>query len=431
MIPISDSADLRPAAFHRRSMTSTGTSHRGRVRASNQDAFLEHPELGLWAVADGMGGLASGERASRAVVDGLARLEPGEGLVGRVEVCIAQVNDELRSEAAMSDGGKTMGSTVVVLLADGRNFTCLWAGDSRLYRWRRGTLQQLTRDHTPMQDLLDAGLAPNSYRGLDHIINRAVGTEAVCRLDRIDGTIEPGDLFLLCTDGLSKAIDASQIGSLLGSDIPSRAVQHLIGAALLAGGPDNVTTVIVGEAAAGSVDTSGPADRTIVTDCGLQVPIEPSVDGVPAHQDRATPPRRPLGEWVAWLGMLLALLLGLLSIGLQKTELRLQFAAVDPASMAVAPILDDLSDIEGRMAMDAFAEGFLLIGTLLGLVGRRTPLLALTGAAAIVIGLAAAVVAITDLGDPTVLTDRISLPILPLPVSQLFDTIFRALHPWS
>jgi serine/threonine protein phosphatase PrpC len=414
------------------------------VRTNNQDAFLEYPELSLWAVADGMGGLASGELASRAVVEALARLEPGEGLADRVDAALARVNDDLRWQAEMSEGGRMMGSTVVVLLIEERSFVCLWAGDSRLYRWRNGLLQQLTSDHTPIQELLDAGLvrpgqAPN--RALDHMISRAVGTELVCKLDRIEGAIEPDDIFLLCTDGLSKVIDEATIGVLLGADTPVRAVQHLIEAALLAGGPDNVTALIVAvEEPAPVMEfrlpdrldgedtlTSHPGDRAGprgAAEASVAVPaVSESVLAEPEMTNRHGRPAaapRTVGERVAWFGILLALVVGLLGIGLQKTELRLQFVATIPG--VEDPDMTALADVERRLVLVVAAECLLIAAALLGRAGRRWPRLAHVGTVALVTGVGAAIVGLTDLGNLNFLPTPIRLPALPLPVSWLVET---------
>jgi len=238
-------------------LTSAGASHRGCHRTDNQDAFLERHDIGLWAVADGMGGLAHGARASQAIVQALTGLKPGAGLADRVGACLAKVNDDLHWDATMTDGGRMMGSTVVILLVTGDRFLCLWAGDSRLYRWRRGSLLRVTSDHTPIQGLLDAGLVRDeqALRGLDHVVTRAVGTQVGLDLDRIEGVMETGDIYLLCTDGLSKVVDEGAIASLLVSDGPARAVDRLIAAALAAGGPDNVTALVVSEPAPVPVET--------------------------------------------------------------------------------------------------------------------------------------------------------------------------------
>jgi hypothetical protein len=340
-----------------------------------------------------------------------------------------------------------MGSTVVVLLVDGPAFICLWAGDSRIYRWRNGSLQQLTSDHTPIQGLLDAGLVPTdhaSYKGLDHMVNRAVGTEVTFKLDRIDGVIQPGDAFLLCSDGLSKVIDEAAIATLMGSDIPARAVQHLIEAALLAGGPDNVTAVIVGEhGPVVPVEDTWEVERPVAVEAALRAPTDRSSgrrDPLLAQDPAAGPgrgrappaagpaPRWRPGEKLAWLAVVLALLVGILGIGVQKTELLLQLAASDPGSVDAAPVLDDLSDIEARLTLIVLAEGLFLAAVLLGLGARRLPSLSYAGAAVILVGVAAAIVGVSDLGDAAALTAHVRLPTLPLPLSHFIDNLSVEMH---
>ena len=131
----------------------------GLVRSRNEDAYLALPERGLWAVADGMGGHAFGDLASRAVVDALAGLAAPASMAGFINAARArlnEVNDALRGEAR-ARSVPVMGSTVVVLLACGRETACLWAGDSRIYLVRGGRLQQLTRDHSQAEELRACG----------------------------------------------------------------------------------------------------------------------------------------------------------------------------------------------------------------------------------------------------------------------------------
>lgn len=134
---------------------SASCSHVGRVRRINEDAMLDQPERGLWAVADGMGGHTLGDVASRMVVDALAHLP--QTSTDAIRACLAEVNRRLMTEAAMRDV-QVIGSTAVVLLASGSHCSCLWAGDSRIYRYRDGVLQQLTRDHSHVEELVARGL---------------------------------------------------------------------------------------------------------------------------------------------------------------------------------------------------------------------------------------------------------------------------------
>ena len=216
----------------------------GRVRRINQDAFVERPEIGLWAVADGMGGHADGEVASRMVCDALADLVPGSTLettAGDVRERLGAVNAHLLRTAAQSLLADVCGSTVVVLLVRGSRMAVLWAGDSRVYRARAGRLQQLTSDHSA-----PAGPAG---RAESNGVTRAVGAEAALRIDVVDGDVLPGDRFLLCSDGLTRTVSDAQIQqSLAGGDVRA-IVEGMVAASLAAGAPDNVT-VVVAEAVA-------------------------------------------------------------------------------------------------------------------------------------------------------------------------------------
>ena len=229
---------------------SAGGTHRGNIRPMNQDAFLNRPDIGLWAVADGMGGHASGERASAVVVEQLSRLPPPRFLgrsVRQVECLIAEANRRLVDEAE-AGGEAVIGTTVVVLLAVGHACALLWVGDSRIYRLRAGLLQQLTTDHTEVQRMVARGelsaeqAAVHPYAG---VLSRAVGAEDDLRIDRLIDTWRDGDRYLLCSDGLTKELGQDQITRLSGKGNAAEASQQLIELACDAGGRDNVTVVIV------------------------------------------------------------------------------------------------------------------------------------------------------------------------------------------
>ncbi|MDD3446545.1 MAG: protein phosphatase 2C domain-containing protein [Zavarzinia sp.] len=227
---------------------STGATNVGRKRTLNEDALLVRPEAGIWAVCDGVGGHDAGEVASQAVVDALAAIAPVDSagaLLARVRGAITEVNGELRRQAG---AGKTIATTATVLLAYGEHFACLWAGDSRCYRRRGGALQQITRDHSLVQDMLDKGMitpaeAENHPRG--NIVTRAVGAADELLLDKVNDRIQADDLFLLCSDGLNKVVPESEINHILSSYALDVAADRLIAAALAGGAPDNVTVVLV------------------------------------------------------------------------------------------------------------------------------------------------------------------------------------------
>jgi protein phosphatase/serine/threonine-protein phosphatase Stp1 len=224
----------------------------GAVRKHNEDNLLARPDLGLWAVADGAGGHASGELASGMIVQALSRLPPNLGageLLSRIRTSIAEVHAALREEAERRGGNTMIASTFVGLMIRDRHFACLWAGDSRAYLLRDGKLQQITRDHSLVQELVDAGaLRPEDAERHPHanVITRAVGAEdETLELDKVIGQTQPGDRFLLCSDGLSKTLSEEEIHHLLGAPDGVPPTELLIHAALAHRVSDNVTAVVI------------------------------------------------------------------------------------------------------------------------------------------------------------------------------------------
>lgn len=224
---------------------SASCSHVGRVRRINEDALLDQPERGLWAVADGMGGHTLGDVASRMVVDALSHLPDANA--DDIRTCLADVNRRLMKEAAMRDV-QLIGSTAAVLLARGSRCGCIWAGDSRIYRYRDGMLQQLTRDHSHVEELVARGLlspAEASRHPGHNLITRAVGVADLLELEESEADVRDGDMFVLCSDGLSNEVDAQQMAALLARHDCRLAAQDLVDEALQHGGRDNVTVVVV------------------------------------------------------------------------------------------------------------------------------------------------------------------------------------------
>jgi serine/threonine protein phosphatase PrpC len=232
-------------------IVSAAATHVGNVRKHNEDAYLCRPEIGLWVVADGMGGHQAGDFASHAIIQSLEEMEdPLDGVqfISGVRQRLAEVNDQLLAEAASRGNGAVIGSTVVALLTFGSYFACVWAGDSRLYRLRDGAFLQMNRDHSQVQEMVDAGLlAPELAEDhpLGNVITRAVGVHETLELDKVTDQLIPGDLFLLCSDGLSKTADGSDILRILTETELADAPERLIEAALAAGGNDNVTVIMV------------------------------------------------------------------------------------------------------------------------------------------------------------------------------------------
>ncbi len=224
---------------------SAACSDVGLGRAINEDAYLEQPEKGLWAIADGMGGYSCGDFASRMVVEALGRLDLSGSaleLAAAAQQCLQEVNRQLRVEAATRDV-RIIGSTVVVLLACERHCRYLWAGDSRLYLYRDGRLKQLTRDHNQIELFKSQGHRPPESAARN-VITRAVGAVDTLSLDQGTVTVMDGDIFLLCSDGLSNTLGAHEICSALLSGNCRQASETLIEIALKRGGRDNISAVV-------------------------------------------------------------------------------------------------------------------------------------------------------------------------------------------
>src|SRR5215469_2558638 len=224
---------------------SVARSHVGCRRKTNEDAILSLPDRGLWAVADGMGGHDRGEVASALVVELLDASSHGETFSARVaatENAIKDANGRLLKMAGR-DSLRTIGTTIVALVSDGTSFVCLWAGDSRAYLARNGKLSQLSRDHSLVQELVEAGEI-SAADALNHpnanVITRAVGSEPTLELDRKDGTVASGDTFLLASDGLTRLLSEAEILSGLNAKDAAAQADQLLDVCLKRGAPDNV-----------------------------------------------------------------------------------------------------------------------------------------------------------------------------------------------
>lgn len=229
---------------------SAARSHVGLVREINEDSFLDQPARGLWAVADGMGGHALGDVASRMVIDSLNGLQPHSSLrqfAAAVRLRLQEVNLQLNEEAARRDV-LIIGSTVVVLFACGDHCGFLWAGDSRLYLYRNRRLKLLTRDHNQIEELRSRGELPpeDDFNYPAHnLITRAVGARDYLDLDEDIIKLNDGDMFLLCSDGLSNPVGEEDICAALMPGDCRQAAEELIELALDGGGRDNISVVVV------------------------------------------------------------------------------------------------------------------------------------------------------------------------------------------
>lgn len=226
-------------------------THVGLKRKINEDSILDDTERGLWAVADGMGGHAAGEVASAAVVDALRRLPDSRDFERFTRLAIEalrQVNDDLINLARTESSEKTIGTTVVGLAIAGDHFRCFWAGDSRAYWLRGGEIMRLSRDHSLVQDLVDAGmLKPEEAESHENanVITRAVGVRERLEVDTVSGDAQPGDIFLLASDGLTRLVDDAEIAGELAGHSMEAAADKFVKMVLDRGAPDNVSLVIV------------------------------------------------------------------------------------------------------------------------------------------------------------------------------------------
>jgi serine/threonine protein phosphatase PrpC len=230
---------------------SAARTHIGVVRTLNEDAYLDSARIGLWAVADGMGGHQAGDVASQATIEALAAIPAaasGYALLGAVQDALQETNRRLLAQASLIGPGAIIGTTVVVLLIRDGHFACLWAGDSRVYRWRDHRLEVVTHDHSVAQEMIDRGeITAEDARSHAHanLITRALGVTEPLQPDRIHGAIEPGDLFMLCSDGLTGAVTDAEIAEILAAHALEAAADALVARALEHGAKDNLTLVLV------------------------------------------------------------------------------------------------------------------------------------------------------------------------------------------
>lgn len=232
--------------------TSSAVTHVGLVRQINEDAYLERSDIGIWAVADGMGGHHAGDVASTSIVNALNESKPAARLseyVNDIEDRLMEVNGYLRSMAAEHNDNRTIGSTIIALAALKNHCAIIWAGDSRAYRLRNGKLVQMTRDHSQVEEMVERGLLQPEdadSHPASNVITRAVGASDVLYVDVDLQEIQRGDRYLLCSDGLYKHLASKDIlDNLIIDDTLGHIAHNLVNLTLERGATDNVTVVVV------------------------------------------------------------------------------------------------------------------------------------------------------------------------------------------
>jgi len=246
---------LATAVFH---YSAAAVSDRGRKRASNEDAFGYSIEHGVYVVCDGMGGAAAGEIASSLAVDEVMRLltsrEAQTPLIEAINQAISAANEAIYSRSQVNPKLSGMGTTLVALVVEERRIQVLNIGDSRCYRLRNGLLEQITQDHSLVEEQVRLGrmTSAEALRSpLRNVITRALGTQNRITPDIFELEAEPGDLFLLCSDGLTREVPDPRIESILAAGLSladSSLVDfcnQLVEAANNAGGGDNITCLLL------------------------------------------------------------------------------------------------------------------------------------------------------------------------------------------
>jgi protein phosphatase len=226
----------------------------GLKRNNNEDAFVVKPELNLFVVADGMGGAAAGEVASQLFVETALEvfsINPGRSeqeILELVQEAFRLANERILKHTMENPHHQGMGCTAELMAFSDQSYVLGHVGDSRSYLLRKGQLRQMTRDHSLIQDQIDQDLiTPDEAKrhSLRNVILRAVGAKETLAVDLIRGKGLPGDIFLLCSDGLTDMVEDPLIQEILSlPDALTQKVEKLIELAKSNGGFDNITALL-------------------------------------------------------------------------------------------------------------------------------------------------------------------------------------------
>lgn len=232
-----------------------GQTDVGLKRTKNEDTYYIAPDHGFCLVADGMGGAAAGELASQMFAEAAREVfhqftdNIESKVIRQIKNAFLSANERILNHVRFTPAHKGMGCTAELIAFYDRGFIVGHVGDSRTYRFRKGELKQLTKDHSLVREQIDKHIIPaknaKSHQ-LRNVILRAVGVEEQLQLDVLKGTTYPGDQYLLCSDGLTDMIEESEIENLFGAKLQlNHKAEALVQLALDAGGYDNITVVLV------------------------------------------------------------------------------------------------------------------------------------------------------------------------------------------
>ena len=229
---------------------SYAVSDTGNKRAINQDAYFCHDNHGVWLVADGMGGHEDGEIASQTIVQSIANLcESGKDNIRTTNITsmLEDVNQQIHHQNIALN--RTVGSTIAMVMMNEDSFSYLWAGDSRIYLYRDKSLEQITTDHSYIQELLKLNkIAQNDakHHKQRNLITRAIGIDKTIELESGTHDLQTGDKLLICTDGLYSELSSQEIATILEHDAPNAAAINLKKVCLSREASDNVSFIIIG-----------------------------------------------------------------------------------------------------------------------------------------------------------------------------------------
>lgn len=264
-------------------LSAFGLTDVGRKRKHNEDAYLVDAERGLFVVADGMGGHAAGEVASRITVEAMQEFigtsddttesswpfgygNRASSSGNRLTAAVERANEKVMRAVANRPELKGMGTTVVAALIDGEHATLVHVGDSRAYLYRDGELRRLTDDHSWVQEQVNAGILSEDEaksHPLKNVVTRALGGSPHVSVDLIEVPLRAGDRFLLCSDGLTGMVADDEIhGFLLMESVAEVVVRKLVELANEHGGVDNITSIVIDVVRDASKDTG---ERTQAT----------------------------------------------------------------------------------------------------------------------------------------------------------------------